>query len=92
MTGNVCAACLMKFSDRDKAVKHLAYSHDRCLNLLQKLYVPLDDAVVTELDAASVAVRADSIRSRVPSAPACKLLGPLLHPDFVTINGKKQFS
>ena len=82
---DTCAACLRKFHHRDDVFRHLAYGNQQCLQLLQRIYLPMPHSAVCELDDAAVASRKDRAASRCPRPPPCKELRPLLHPDILQV-------
>ena len=89
---NTCAACLTKFHHRDDVFRHLAYYRSKgCLQLLQRIYLPMSHGTVCELDDVAVVSKLDRAASRCPCTPPCKELGPLLHVDILDVRRRQLY-
>ena len=79
--GDVCRACLKRFSSRSHVIHHLAFSKRRCLQLLIAQRPPLSMEEAAEMDAEDCQQRRiERAAGRAPRSavfPAHRLHGPL---------------
>ena len=57
--GTACRMCLLDFHTRPRLIQHLAYNSKKCLEGLRRTTAPLEEAAVSEMDAADAQQRAD---------------------------------
>ena len=78
IVSNMCLVCLTSFGNRNRLVHHYrSFPGRSCLEVLQKIYVPLSNETVSCLDAKALADVSKSVcKHSGKPRPAIKLSGP----------------